>query len=180
MGSLSGASGLPASRRLPYPGFLVLFLHERRGMSAGAATGVLAGAHVLGGASRIPAGRWSDLIYAPIAPLRLLGFGFAATVWLVATVVDAPLAVLLPALLLAGVFGLSWNGLSFTAAAETARPGVKRRGNRLPADGARGVDRDRADPVRRARQRELVARHLRRFRTRAARRGARAAPGAGG
>jgi MFS family permease len=35
-------------------------------------------------------------------------------------VVDAPLAFVVPVFVVAGVLGLSWNGLSFTAAAETA------------------------------------------------------------
>ena len=46
-----------------------------------------------------------------------------------AVLVDAPLAVLVPALIVAGVLGLSWNGLAFTAAAE--RAGVTRAGAAL-------------------------------------------------
>jgi sugar phosphate permease len=37
-----------------------------------------------------------------------------------ALVVDAPLPLLIAALLIAGVLGLAWNGLAFTAAAEMA------------------------------------------------------------
>ena len=46
-----------------------------------------------------------------------------------AVLVDAPLALLVPALIVAGVLGLSWNGLSFTAAAE--RSGLARSGAAL-------------------------------------------------
>jgi hypothetical protein len=43
--------------------------------------------------------------------------------------VDGPLAALVPALIVAGVISLSWNGLAFTAAAETA--GIARSGAAL-------------------------------------------------
>ena len=46
-----------------------------------------------------------------------------------AALVDAPLAVLVPALVVAGVLGLTWNGLAFTAAAE--RSGAARSGAAL-------------------------------------------------
>jgi sugar phosphate permease len=100
--------------------FLVLFLHDDRGVSLGAAAGLLAGIQVLGGAARIVAGRWSDRIGARIVPLRLLGLALAVTVGAAASLAHAPLWVLVPALVVAGTFALSWNGLSFTAAAEAA------------------------------------------------------------
>ena len=53
----------------------------------------------------------------------------AAGTAVVALLVDAPLAVLVPILVVAGVLSLSWNGLSFTAAAEKA--GVERSGAAL-------------------------------------------------
>jgi sugar phosphate permease len=100
--------------------FLVLFLHDRRGYSTGAAAAVFALTQVLGGVARIVAGRWSDRVGARLAPLRLLAVALAAAVAIAAVVVDAPAALLLPALVAAGTLSLSWNGLSFTAAAETA------------------------------------------------------------
>ena len=49
----------------------------------------------------------------------LISAGTAA----VALLVDAPLAVLVPTLAVAGVLSLSWNGVAFTAAAEMAGTG---------------------------------------------------------
>jgi hypothetical protein len=55
-----------------------------------------------------------------VAPLRLVGLALAVSMVVAAALVDAPLAVLVPALIVATVLGLSWNGLAFTAAAERA------------------------------------------------------------
>ena len=101
-------------------GFAVLFLHDERGLSPGAAAAVLACFQVLGGIARVATGRWSDRVGTRMFPLRavalLLTLAMAAT----AAAVDAPLVVLVPVLIVAGALGMSWNGLSFTAAAETA------------------------------------------------------------
>jgi sugar phosphate permease len=101
-------------------GFVVLFLHGERGLSTAEAGGVFALMQVLGGALRVGAGSWSDRVRARIAPLRQLAFGLAATLLATAVLIEAPLALLLPALVAAGALSLSWNGLSFTAAAELA------------------------------------------------------------
>jgi sugar phosphate permease len=100
--------------------FLVLFLHDARGVSTAAAAGVLAGTQILGGAARIVAGRWSDRIRARIGPLRLVALMLAFAVAASALLVHAALWLLVPALVAAGTLALSWNGLSFTAAAEAA------------------------------------------------------------
>jgi sugar phosphate permease len=100
--------------------FLVLFLHDRRGFSPGAAAAVFALTHVLSGIARIAAGRWSDRLGARVAPLRWFALALAVGVGAAAILVDAPTAMLLPALVAAGALGASWNGLSFTAVAETA------------------------------------------------------------
>jgi sugar phosphate permease len=124
---LCGGSALYLAAQFAVAGFVVLFLHQARGMSNGAAAGVLAAMQVLGGAARIVAGRWSDSLGARIVPLRRIGAALAALVALSAMLVDASLWLLLPALLVAGTLGLSWNGLSYTAAAEragTARSGA--------------------------------------------------------
>src|SRR5205085_2547100 len=60
--------------------FLVLFLHDHRGFSTGAAAGVFALTQVLGGLARIGVGRWSDRIGARIAPLRRIVVAFAVAV----------------------------------------------------------------------------------------------------
>ena len=113
---------------IAFAGFvIVLFLHEHRGLSIHAAAGVLAFTNVLGIGARIGAGRWSDHVRARLAPLRLVGLVLTVGMLAAAALVDAPLAVLVPALVAAGVLGLTWNGLAFTAAAErsgTARSGA--------------------------------------------------------
>jgi len=100
--------------------FTVLFLHEGRGFATGTAALVLAASQVLGAGFRILAGHWSDRLGTRILPLCRLALGVTATLVLVAAVAHAPAWVLVPVLITAGGVGLSWNGLSFTAAAETA------------------------------------------------------------
>jgi hypothetical protein len=53
-------------------------------------------------------------------PLRQLATALAVSLVLTAIVLEAPLAVLLPVLVVAGALSLSWNGLAFTATAEAA------------------------------------------------------------
>jgi sugar phosphate permease len=76
--------------------FVVLYLHDERGWSDSAAAAVLAAIQVLAVAARIGAGAWSDRVRSRVGPLRLVGVAFVA----------------------AGVVAMSWNGLSFAAAAE--------------------------------------------------------------
>ena len=101
-------------------GFLVLFLHDERGLSTTAAAGVLAVVQVLGGVARIGVGRWSDRRRDRMEPLLRLGILLTVSTAAAAVLVDASLWLLIPALVVAGTFSLSWNGLSFTAAAEIA------------------------------------------------------------
>jgi sugar phosphate permease len=117
---LGGGSALYLTAQIAITGFAVLFLHQHRGLSTHAAAGVLAGINLLGIAARVGSGRWSDRIRARVRPLREIGLALAAATGLTAALVDASLAALIPVLVAAGVFGLAWNGLSFTAAAETA------------------------------------------------------------
>ena len=100
--------------------FVVLFLHSHRGMSTRDAGYVLAVTQALGVGIRIAAGRWSDRVGSRLRPLRLLGLALCVSMAVATAVVDAPLWILIPIFVVAGVFGLSWNGLSFTAAAERA------------------------------------------------------------
>ncbi len=101
-------------------GFFVLFLHDHRGMSTAVAAAALAVTQVLGGISRIALGRWSDHLRMRIAPLRWVGLGIALSVAVLTIVLNASPWIVVPALMVAATFGLSWNGLSFTATAETA------------------------------------------------------------
>jgi sugar phosphate permease len=120
MWRLSVGSALVIAAQASILGFTILFLHGERGLSTAAAGGVFALMQVLGAGLRIGAGRWSDRVQARIAPLRQLAFGLAVALLATAVLSGAALALLLPALVVAGALSLSWNGLSFTAAAEIA------------------------------------------------------------
>jgi sugar phosphate permease len=117
---LSIGSGLILGAQASILGFAVLFLHGERGLSTAAAGGVLALIQLVGAALRILSGRWSDHVRERIAPLRQLALALAVSLVVTAALTEAPLAILLPALVAAGALSLSWNALSFTAAAELA------------------------------------------------------------
>lgn len=117
---LAGGSSLYLLAQIAITTFEVLFLHEHRGLSTHAAAAVLAGTNLLGIGARIGAGRWSDRLGARIAPVRLVGAAMTTGTLLVALLVDAPLAALIPVIVVAGVLSLTWNGLAFAAAAESA------------------------------------------------------------
>jgi sugar phosphate permease len=117
---LSAGGALYVTTQVSLTGFVVLFLHDRRGLSTGAAAAVLATAQAVAIALRIGAGRWSDRARARVRPLRLLGYAIAAAVALSAALVSAPLVVLLPSLVVSAALAMSWNGLAFTGAAELA------------------------------------------------------------
>jgi sugar phosphate permease len=117
---LSIGSGLILGAQASILGFAVLFLHGERGLSTASAGGVLALIQLVGAALRILSGRWSDHVRARIAPLRQLALALAVSLVVTAALTEAPLAILLPALVAAGALSLSWNALSFTAAAELA------------------------------------------------------------
>jgi sugar phosphate permease len=117
---LSGGSSLFLVAQIALTGFLVLFLHDARGLSTGRAAAVLAVAQVIAIVLRIAAGRWSDRARARVRPLRLVGLAIFATLALSAALVTVPLEILIPTLVVATAFSMMWNGLSYTAAAELA------------------------------------------------------------
>jgi MFS family permease len=117
---LSLGSGFLVAAQTTILAFAVLFLHGERGLSAGEAAGVLALMQVLGAALRVASGRWSDQVGRRVRPLLKLAFGLALALAVSAALVDAPLGMLLPALVTTGALSQSWNGLAFTAAAELA------------------------------------------------------------
>jgi MFS family permease len=72
---------------------------------------------------RILVGWWSDRAGRRVVLLRRTAVAIAVS-WLIAPALfDAPLAVLVPALVVAGGLAFAWNGLSFNAAAEYAETG---------------------------------------------------------
>jgi sugar phosphate permease len=117
---LSSGSSLFLVAQIALTGFLVLFLHDARGLSTGEAAAVLAVAQVIAIVLRIGAGRWSDRARERIRPLRLVGLAIFATLALSAALVTVPLEILVPTLVVATAFSMMWNGLSYTAAAELA------------------------------------------------------------
>jgi len=116
-------SGIYLVAQVAVLGFLVLYLHDERGFSTRDAALVLVVVNVLGGALRIGLGRWSDAIGSRLVPLRLVGLGGFAALAAAALLLGAPIALLLPAFVVAGGLSMAWNGLSFTAAAELAGSG---------------------------------------------------------
>jgi sugar phosphate permease len=114
-----GASGaLLVAAQASMLGFIVLFLHDARGLSAGLAAGGLAVVQIVGAGMRIVAGRRSDREGVRIAPIRRIAMRNFALLALLAVLATAPGALLYPVLLCAAVSTMTWNGLAFTAAAE--------------------------------------------------------------
>ena len=120
MWRLAVGSALVLIAQISILSFLILFLHEERGLTTATAAAIFALIQAFGVVLRIVSGRWSDRMNARVAPLRLLALGLAAALAATSALLSAPLAVLLPAFVVAGALSLSWNGLSFTAAAELA------------------------------------------------------------
>jgi sugar phosphate permease len=123
---LSAGSGFYLFAQIALMSFIVLFLHDQHGLSDGEAAGALAALQVGAVITRISAGRISDAIRARIRPLRWIGLASCAGLVLTALLVDAPTAVIVPVMVVAGAISMAWNGLSVTAAAELA--GVSRSG----------------------------------------------------
>jgi nitrate/nitrite transporter NarK len=101
-------------------GFLVLYFHDERGFSTQQAALVLALIQALAVVLRIALGRWSDVLGDRIGPLRVVGLAAFATLAVTAAVLDASTGVVIAAFVVAGGAAMSWNGLSFAAAAELA------------------------------------------------------------
>jgi sugar phosphate permease len=114
----SGALYLVAQTAIT--GFLVLYLHDERDVSTQHAAAALAVIQGLAVVLRIVLGRASDVLHDRIGPLRLVGLAGGATLFLTALLLGASTAVVVGALVVSGTLAMSWNGLSFTVAAELA------------------------------------------------------------
>jgi sugar phosphate permease len=117
---LSGASAFYVGAQLVTFSFLVLFLHDERGLAPRSAAAVLGAVHVVALILRVLVGRWSDVLRSRVVPLRRIGIASFATLAAAALILGAPLPVLIPLLVVAGAISASWNGLAFVAAAELA------------------------------------------------------------
>jgi sugar phosphate permease len=111
---LSAASSLMIIGQIGVTSLLVLYLYGERDWTAAHAALALAGVQVGAAIARVSAGRWSDLRDERIEPFRRLAA--VAGLLLLGAAVGGPTAV--PLLLAGGIAAMSWNGLSFTAAAE--------------------------------------------------------------
>jgi sugar phosphate permease len=99
-------------------GFIVLFLHDARNVSAATAAAALGAVQLIGAGLRIVAGRRSDREGLRIAPMRRMAARNAALLAALAALATGPSALLYPLLAFAAVATMTWNGLAFTAAAE--------------------------------------------------------------
>jgi sugar phosphate permease len=117
---LGTGTGLYLVAQIGITAFVVLFLHEHRNLSKEAAGAVLAAIYVLAVAARIGSGTISDRLGNRLGPLRTIGVTLAIVTAGVAAAIDAPLALLIPLFVVAGVLSMSWNGLAYAAAAEAA------------------------------------------------------------
>jgi sugar phosphate permease len=115
---LSLASSLMIVGQVGLTSLLVLYLYGERGWSAADAALALGGVQVGAAVARVAAGRWSDLRDERIEPFRRLAATAGALLLAAAALVGAPDAIAVPVLIAGGVAAMSWNGLSFTAAAE--------------------------------------------------------------
>lgn len=99
-------------------GFIVLFLHDERGLSTREAAGVLAVCNIIGGCGRLFLGFLSDRRGQRLQLIRWVSLAIAAAAAASAVAIDAPNAVLVPVLLLTATLTLSWNGLLVTTTVE--------------------------------------------------------------
>jgi len=111
---LSAASSLMIIGQIGVTSLLVLYLYTERDWTAAHAALALGFVQVGAAVARVSAGRWSDLRDERIEPFRRLAT--VAGLLLLAASLGGPVGV--PLLLAGGVAAMSWNGLSFTAAAE--------------------------------------------------------------
>jgi sugar phosphate permease len=137
---LSAASSLMIIGQIGVTSLLVLYLYRERDWTAGHAALALAGVQVGAAVARVSAGRWSDMRDERIEPFRRLAA--VAGVLLLAAALGGPTAV--PLLVAGGIAAMSWNGLSFTAAAEISgrrqagtAMGIQNTAMRLVAAGVR-------------------------------------------
>ncbi len=115
---LSAASALMIIGQVGVTSLLVLYLFDERGWSAAAAAIALGTTQLGAAVARAAAGRWSDLRGERIEPFRRLATVAGLLLLAAAALSPAPALIAVPVLVAGGIAAMSWNGLSFTAAAE--------------------------------------------------------------
>jgi len=117
---LALGGSLLVAGQLTLVNYLVLFLNEHRHWAPAAAAVVLAVIQFGGAGSRVLVGFWSDRRGERLGLMRLIAAAGAITLAAVALLADAPVAILVPLLLVTGIISMSSNGLGFTAPGEIA------------------------------------------------------------
>jgi sugar phosphate permease len=115
---LGAASALLIVGQVGVTSLLVLYLFTERGWSATEAALSLGIIQLGGAVARVAAGRWSDQRDERIEPFRRLAAGAGALLLGAAVLSNAASGLFVPLVMAGGMFAMSWNGLSFTAAAE--------------------------------------------------------------
>jgi len=117
---LCAVSGFFVVAQMAVLSFVVLYLHDERGLGKGEAAAVLGAVQVAAMVLRVAAGRWSDTRGSRVDPLGQIGLAMTGTLAVATTLLDGPLVLLVPAFVVAGALAMAWNGLAFTAVAELA------------------------------------------------------------
>ena len=115
---LGVASALLIVGQVGVSSLIVLYLFSERGWSATEAALALGVIQLGGAVGRIAAGRWSDHRDERIQPFRRLAVTAGALLLGATLLANAASVLFVPLLMAGGMFAMSWNGLSFTAAAE--------------------------------------------------------------
>jgi sugar phosphate permease len=115
---LSVASGLLVLPQVSLLGFMTLFLVDKHRLTDGVAALLLGVVQVVGALGRLRAGRVSDRAGRRIEPMRRRALSSAGVLVVLAALAYGPLGLVAPLLIAACVATMTWNGLSFTAAAE--------------------------------------------------------------
>ena len=126
---LSLGSVLICVAQISLVSFAVLFLHDERELSLTTAGLALAGGQLIAAVLRIALGVWSDHMGNRIILLRRMAIALGASVLASAVLLDAPVQVLFPTLMVAIGLSAGWNSLSFTAAAELG--GIEQSGSAI-------------------------------------------------
>ncbi len=117
---LCTVSGLYVVAQMSVLGFVVLYLHDERGMGKGQAAAVLGAVQIVAMAMRVGAGRWSDTLRTRTVPLARIGIAMCVALVVATVLLKAPLVLLVPAFVVAGSLTMAWNGVAFAAVAELA------------------------------------------------------------
>ncbi|HEX4930081.1 MAG TPA: MFS transporter, partial [Gaiellaceae bacterium] len=117
---LSAVSGLYVVAQMAILSFVVLYLHDERGLGKGEAAAVLGAVQAAAVVLRVGAGRWSDNMRTRTVPLARIGLAMSISLAVATALLNAPLVLLVPAFVVSGSLTMAWNGVAFAAVAELA------------------------------------------------------------